>query len=188
MPSKHANRENAVLRDRLQAMVEIEDVARHPTLLAVVTGECPNSICIKKSPHPIKCYTCLMHVLDFTEKPEYVEIAKLSIDHVHAGNVFADWLIDRRFLVELPQAEVQDNDFVFYFNEDAWKHAGLWSWSGRVLSKWGIGLLYEHELNEVPMGFGNDVKFYKRLQYNYAFVLFRRYVEEKGHPLESGDP
>ncbi len=188
MPSKNANREKAVLRDRLQTMVENPDVARHPALLAELTRECPNTICIKKSPHWIRCYTCLVHVLEFTEKPEYVEIERDEIDDINAGPVFAHWLIAGRFLVELSQAEAGDTDFVFYFNEGAWKHAGLWSRSGRVLSKWGIGLLYEHELNEVPMGFGNDVKFYKRLQYNYAFVLFRRYVKEKGHPLESGDP
>lgn len=65
---------NKVLREKLQEMTEVEDVAKHPALLDEVSRNCPNTIVLFDSPYPLKGYTCVMHVFDFTEKPEYAAI------------------------------------------------------------------------------------------------------------------
>ena len=179
MPGKN----NGVLRERLQTIIEVQDVSKHPALLAELTGECPNSIQIVKSPHPIDRYTCLMHVFDFTEKPEYVAIAKYGLGRIFAGTDFAHWLIERGHLVEVSQTEAQEGDLVFYFSEGSFKHVGLWQSGHRVLSKWGVGHLYDHEIPEVPMSYGTDVRFYNRIPYEETFGFFKQFVEENGIEL-----
>ena len=164
-------------------MVEVSVVTWHRRLLADLTRECPNTICIRESPHPIKCYRCLEHVLEFAENSTYIGVRSCEIDDINAGPLFAHWLIDKNILVELSRAKAGDSDFVFYFNKGTWKHAGLWSRYGRVISKWGQGHLYEHELFEVPMSFGNNVKYYRRLPCDDAIALFLRYAIEKNEEM-----
>lgn len=159
-------------------MTEVQDITQHSVLLAEITRECPNSIHIIESPHPIDQYTCLMHVLNFTEKPEYIDIANAGLGRIFAGLDFADWLVERGHLVEVSQGEAQKDDLVFYFDEGRFKHAGLWELNGCVLSKWGVGHLYNHELFEVPLSFGPDVSFYRQLLYEDAFSLFTQFAEE----------
>jgi hypothetical protein len=48
-------------------------------MLADITLECPNTIAVLNSPYPIGRYTCLMHILEFAEKPEYEAIAKREL-------------------------------------------------------------------------------------------------------------
>ncbi len=172
---------NVVLREKLQLITEVQDVSEHPALLVNLTSECPNSIRITESPHRIDQYKCLMHVLDFTGKPEYVDIA--SRIHLYAGTDFAHWLFERGHLVEVSQTEVKEGDFVFYCSEGNFKHVGLWQSGDRVLSKWGKGHLYDHEIFEVPMSYGAEVRFYNRLPYEEAFDLFKQFVEENGIKL-----
>ncbi len=174
---------NTVLRIKLQTMVEVQDVARHPTLLAEIARECPNSICITESPHPIERYTCLMHVLGFTEKPEYIAIARYGLGRVYAGTDFAQWLIKRELLAEVSQTKAEDGDLVFDFSVSRFKHVGLWRPNGRVLSKWGMGHLYDHELFEVPTSYGTDVRFYKRLLYEDAYDHFTQFAKENDIPF-----
>lgn len=175
------------LRNKLQTMTKVQDVTRHPVLLVEVTRGCPNSIRITESPHPIERYTCLMHVLDFTEKPEYIAIAETGLGHVFAGENFAHWLIDRGLLTEVSQIKAQESDLVYYFSEGKFRHVGLWHPSGRVLSKWGVGLLYNHKLFEAPISYGADVKFYKRLPYEEAYDYFTQFAEENGVSFQSVD-
>jgi hypothetical protein len=90
-----------------------------------------------------------MHVFGLTEKSEYVAIAGHGSGVVFAGRKFADWLIDNSHLEKCGQDEAQDGDIVFYFEGSDFRHAGFLD-RGRVISKWGLGGLYEHELLEVP--------------------------------------
>jgi len=70
---------------------------------------------------------------------------------------------------------------VFYFGDDErFKHAGLSLGSGRVISKWGIGQLYEHRLFEVPASYGSKVRFFRNLSYDEAFGNFMRFAEHSG--------
>lgn len=169
-------------------MTEVQDVGQHAALLHDIGREYPNSICIAESPHPIGRYTCLMHVFHFTEKPEYIDIADYRLGRVYAGAEFAHWLIENERLTEVSQAEAQNGDLIVYFREGRFKHIGLWQPNGRVLSKWGIGNLYDHELFEIPESYGNDVKFYRRLSYEDAYDLLTQFAEENGIPFENADP
>jgi len=170
-----------MLRKKLQQMTEVEDVSRHPALLVSLTRECPNTVAVLDSRHPIRRYTCLMHVFDFAEKDEYAAIATRDGGRIFAASVFAHWLLDNGLLEEVSQVDVQSGDIVLYFGGDGrFKHAGLSAGNGRVISKWGIGYLFEHGLLEVPDSYGSQVRCFKALPYRVAYGYFRRFAEQNG--------
>jgi hypothetical protein len=166
---------------RLQEMTEVSDVLRYPELLAGIAREIPNTIKLVASPYSISRYTCLVHVFDFAEKSEYVEIARRGFNVGYASPDFAHWLMDNGFLTEIKPQNVRNGDLVFYFNVDGrFKHAGIMVSKDRVLSKWGMGHLFEHALDEVPESYGAETRFFKNLKYEEGFEHFKTYVREKG--------
>jgi hypothetical protein len=173
------------LRKKLEEMTRVDDVSQHPVLLAALSREYPNTIVLLDSPHPIRRYTCMMHVLDFAEKPDYATIATHGRGEIFAASAFAHWLLDKGLLVELKQEDAREGDIVLYFNEDGrFKHAGLIGANGRVVSKWGTGHLYEHELLEVPECYGTTVRFFKGPSYDDAFDHFLQFAEDNGMRFE----
>ena len=175
---------NVLLRQELERMTGVPDVAQHQALLDVVTRKYPNSIQIKDSAHPIDRYTCLMYALDFVEKPEYIDIASYGLGHVFAGADFAMWLINSERLSPVYPPYVQTGDLVFYFDKGRFKHVGLWDSNERVRSKWGLGHLYEHVLFEAPVSYGNEKKFYAGLSFDLAFNHFVAFAEAQGLQFE----
>lgn len=174
-----------VLRKKLEEMTHVDDVSQHPVLLAALTRAYPNTIVLLDSPHPIRRYTCMMHILDFAEKSDYATIAKHGRGEIFAAGAFAHWLMDKGLLVELKQDDARERDIVLYFNaEGRFKHAGLISANGRVVSKWGIGHLYQHELLEVPESYGTTLRFFKGFSYEDAFGHFLQFAEESGMRFE----
>jgi len=169
------------LRERLEGMTRVDDVSQHPALLAALTRECPNTITLLDSIHPIGRYTCLMYVFDFVEKPEYVAIAGYVGGRIFAAGAFAHWLLDHGLLVEVTAPNAREGDIVIYFGEGGrFKHAGLSLATGRVISKWGIGHLYQHGFFEVPESYGTTIRLFKRLSYDDAFQYFEQFAEESG--------
>ncbi len=65
------------------------------------------------------------------------------------------------------------------------KHIGCCVEGGRLISKWGTGHLYEHEVLEVPLSYGKNVRFFKRLSFEEAFKNFARFAEDNGVPPQS---
>lgn len=168
------------LRKRLQAMTEIEDTSLHPELLDAIGREYPHTILVLGSAHPIARYTCLVHALGFVGSPEYEMIASRGFNVVFAGSGFARWLLDRGALIEISDADLEEHDLVFYFDNGHFKHAGLALNDQRIVSKWGRGHLYEHALWEVPQSYGTIVCFFKRLPYDRAVDFFVQFAKEKG--------
>jgi hypothetical protein len=163
------------------------DVQQHPALLEQLTAAYPNSIRVLPSTYPINRYTCLMHVLDFTEKPNYIAIATYPGINVFAGPEFAHWLVDKGYLTEVSEAQAAAGDLVMYFNEGNFKHIGILQEDARVVSKWGEGHLYEHALWEVPESYGESVRFFRPLAYDDAYEYFTQFAEEHGIPFEYAD-
>ena len=160
------------------------NVERHPALLQQLTAAYPNSIQVLVSEHPIHRYTCLMHVFEFVEKPNYIAIADYLGVNVFAGAEFAHWLINNRHLTQVPEAEAISRDLVMYFNECNFKHVGILQAGRRVVSKWGEGHLYNHALWEVPQSYGDNVRFFEPLSYDDAYDRFTYFAEERGIRFE----
>jgi hypothetical protein len=168
------------LRDRLQAMTEVEDVSQHAAILATIGRACPNTVQIVASQHPEGRYTCMMHVMEFVGSLKYEAIASKGFNVVFAGRQFAHWLLEEYILIEKPEIDVKEQIIVLYFANGRFMHAGLSFNRHRVISKWGTGHLYEHALWEVPQSYGDTVRFFKKPTCEEALNCFIRFARERG--------
>ena len=76
---------NIELRRRLEEMtVNGGEPVNHRGLLAGISRKFPNTIQPLESSLPEDCYTCGMHVLDFSENEEYIKIAGFGFPQVYA--------------------------------------------------------------------------------------------------------
>lgn len=171
-----------MLRRKLREMIAVSDAYRHPSLLRRLSRIHRNSIRLLPSSHPIYRYTCLMHVFSFVEHSDYIGIAHHGQGHVFAGADFAHWLITRGLLLPLRPEEARDGDLVFYFCDGWFKHAGMLTGGGRVISKWGTGQLYEHDPYEVPDHYGDELRYFASLSCETAYEYFRWFAAEQGIP------
>ncbi len=123
-----------------------------------------------------------MHVFSFAEHADYISIARHGQGEVFAGVDFAHWLIERGLLQPLRADEARAGDLVFYFDDGRFRHAGMLTAGGRVVSKWGTGQLYEHGLYEVPDNYGDDLRYFGSLSCATAFEYFTWFAVERGVP------
>jgi hypothetical protein len=71
-----------------------------------------------------------------------------------------------------------------YFNQGRWTHVGRTAGPARAISKWGVGLLYEHDLSEVPEQYGDEVRFFHNPGLDASLDLFVRYAKARGMQFE----
>ena len=161
-------------------MTLVKDVDQHPEILRRISQQCPNTIRLLESQHPIGRYTCLVHALDFTEKPEYLAIAKYPFRCAFAGPEFAHWLIGGGHLKELSAGSANRGDLILYLDNGQFKHAAIFLSDGRANSKWGVGHLFEHGILEVPSSYASEVRFFGRLPYDVAHGCFVDFARESG--------
>ena len=169
---QRSSRSEAVLRKRLQEMTESRNVSRHRELLTAIARACPHTVKILTSERPIRSYTCLMHVFGFDGHRDNAAIARRCNGRVFAGANYAHWLIDNSELEEIDPMRIRAGDLAMYFNDGVFKHVGLIGGNDRLVSKWGIGNLYDHRTFEVPESYGSEVRYYRRLTVADAFQLF----------------
>lgn len=173
--------ENFELRQRLEEMtVHGGEPVDHRNLLSSISSDCPNTIQSLNSKLPESCYTCGMYVFDFSGNEEYIRIASFGASEVYAGRAFFEWLLENHLLQEINEAEANENDLIMYFDNGRWRHVGFWKLNGRVESKWGAGLLYNHGLWEVPTQYGGSVRFFRSLASASAMALFLRFALSRG--------
>jgi len=168
------------LREELQSMTELEDVSQHPAILEEIRRRSAHSILLVQSRFPIAHYTCLMHVMAFAGSKEYQAIASRGLNVVFAGSEFAHWLIERGDITEISSMSSSERKMVFYFADNRFKHAALFKKGHRLVSKWGRGHLYEHEVWEVPKTYGGSIRIFERLTYDKALSQFIRFAKDKG--------
>jgi hypothetical protein len=108
----------------------------------------------------------------------------MGLGLVYAGREFFEWLIDNQLLNEIAAQKGVDGDLVMYLDQDRWSHIGRLAGRERALSKWGVGLLYEHDLCEVPEQYGDEVRFFRNPGCEASIDLFIRYAKAKGIQFE----
>jgi len=168
------------LRVRLQAMTMDGDVSNHAAQLAAITETHLNSVQPLPSEQPIASYTCAMHALGLVGNPTYKCIAQFGLGRIYAGKDFVHWLIATKWLEET--ATPEPGGIGVYFDAGEFKHIGKCAADGRICSKWGTGLLYDHSVDEVPSSYGNDVRFYKLLPNDASISAFVVFASESGVP------
>ena len=82
------------------------------------------------------------------------------------------------YMTEKVSESPSNGDYVLYFSDQTIVHAGKME-SGRVISKWGRGHIWIHGICEVPAGYGNQVKYYNRLEKTTCIEAFCEWIKEK---------
>jgi hypothetical protein len=98
------------------------------------------------------------------DKPRYERLVDQTNNSVLMNSGFIMERLDRGESIEIDAAEAQPNDIVVYFAGDQLKHAGrIIAVSGKltIRSKWGGNEVHEHELWEVPLEHGDEVRFFR---------------------------
>jgi len=179
---KHNDRVKT-LRQRLRMMTESGRAPNeHHDDLKAITQEISNTIRILDHKLAEDRYTCGMHALGLEKSEDYAAIAGHGLGLVYAGRDFFEWIIAKQQLNEVTGAS--DGDLVMYFSQGRWTHIGRLMGPERAVSKWGVGLLYEHDLPEVPEQYGDEVRFFCHPGPDASLDLFVLYAKARGVEFE----
>jgi hypothetical protein len=116
--------------------------------------------------------TCLPYAFELTNNPTYRVIASEFNREVFAGRKFAEWLLNN-WLRELSDPTL--GQLALYFSDKIWRHAGFVIAADRITSKWGTFPVYDHDFWEVPISYGNELRFFQRPSREDALPLFLDY-------------
>ena len=120
-------------------------------------------------------FTCYQYAFNLVDPPpEVVRIASAH-ENIYPSSAFVQYLIDHT-LTELPAPK--DRCVLVYSNGQEIKHAGKMQ-EQMVTSKWGTAHLWRHRIYEVPITYGNDVRFFDAIQAEESAQTFLRYAERE---------
>lgn len=168
-----------------------QELSEHGRLLKSLRPKFQHSI-LKSSLNNIEClavndFNCFEYTFGLIYSEEYKDILEYQkgwkITPVGADKDFLLFMLRNNNLNEVDFPDVQDENIIVYFDSSQPTHAGNML-KGRVKSKWGKGLLLEHEIFEVPELYGNEVKFYTNIPFEDCIDAFISYAEERGIEFE----
>lgn len=149
------------LREKLQELTECGDLEKQVSFMEGLRKEFNHNIvlCQKFGRNVEKQYTCFMHGLDVPNAEEVKNILRRN-HKIIFGTKFVRDLIDKGVL-----SLNETGSVLIYFRDNDPVHAGKFSYqTNRVISKWGIGHLWEHNLWEVPAFYGNEYKLFSPVE------------------------
>lgn len=112
-------------------------------------------------------YNCFMYALELQTNEHIKAILRANYPQLKFGSSYITELIDSKLLREDVEGKV-----VIYFNGDKPMHAARRISSKLYVSKWGLGLLWQHGLYDLPSEYGDRHKFYRRSSLEAAIKLF----------------
>jgi len=178
--SSSNDKNNMRLRQEISEITDFMGVEKHEEELNKLKEGPQYSHSIKrhKYAYPYCEYTCMVYVFGFAGHEGYRKIALLKKENVFAGITFAEYLIKSAYLKEIENPK-STRKMILYFNDKKLVHGGI-SIGKRVISKWGNQLHWRHGIWEVPVKYGDTVKYYELLSTNTAFKYFVKYAETFG--------
>jgi len=133
---------------------------RHPIVISDLTIEIPHSIELAPAGFApalsIDRYNCFEFALGLAGRREVMLISSF-VPSTCCNATFVEYLIPSP-LTAVGKSP-SDGDLVLYRDSQQFTHAGLIH-HNRVLSKWGEGYLWLHDLLEVPASYGDSVSFF----------------------------
>jgi hypothetical protein len=121
--------------------------------------------------------TCATYALALTGDAVYQFVATRFQRKLFAGRDFMEWLVQNHLHeIERPHT----NCLALYFSNAEWKHVGVVSSPGRVVSQWGTFPVYDHAVYEVPARYGDVVRYFHLPDTAEAVRLFLQYVKTWG--------
>jgi hypothetical protein len=162
------NRRNKALRIALDFPAGTL-VGEHAAKLETIRRGYPHTIVLKQEPADL---TCVPYAFGLTNNLMYRKIAAGFNREVFAGQKFIEWVLNDR-LREVSRRTL--GALALYFSAKIWRHIGFISAMDRVTSKWGTFPVYDHHLWEVPISYGDKLRFFKRPAPEDAVALFLDY-------------
>lgn len=175
MKKRFATDDMSPLRAAIDA-TDSFDRHRHSSIVAELTGTYSHRIEYRGLNEEGNCAT---FALGLTENAIDLSVASRGARHTIVGRDFIEWLI-RNHLSELEKPV--PGSLALYFHEQVWQHIGVVAAHGRIVSQWGRYPIYEHDVFEVPTGYGNNVRYFKMIDSAEALSLFREYAGAAGLP------
>ncbi len=167
-----------MLRTRLQEITDNPDVSSHRTMLEALRQELPHSIEMLSGPNDDLQYNCVVHAFGVQEDQEYIALVLAGPQDVHGDTTFVQFMIENGDLDE--REHPASGLLAVYFHEGLVRHIGRLISEFRVISKWGIGHLYEHDFFEVPSSYGEVVRYFRSAERDQVLSRFIEFAEGKG--------
>jgi len=166
------------LRIELQKIAE-EDVTTHRAKIDQLSSgvNCSIRVLPDYDHTSREKFNCFEYALGLTEQLPNFRLADLADYGVLADWRFIDYLREQDILHEKPIDDLHDGDLVIYIKETKAEHSGKWK-KGRVISKWGSGLMYDHEPYETPLNYG-EPRYFKAIPFRETKDLFLNYARGK---------
>ena len=158
------------LRERLELIVmdlDAHPLESHASRIAELVQAHPHSIAQQKSDHSIESYNCVIHALGLRGK-----MAEFQYPLLFAGTALVNHLIGQ----ELEQCDPRPDAVVAWSSEGVLRHVGKLIATDRVESKWGLGHLWAHGLDELPLRYGDVTGFYAPIEPEVILVELRKIV------------
>jgi hypothetical protein len=146
------------LRIRLDEITDDLDkypLETHPQCLSDLARVKPHAILPLNSVAPLGTYNCVLHALDLVGRMTEYQDPLLV-----ARTAFVSYLIKEG---ALKGCNAQSGALVTWSTSQGLKHIGKLVSPIRAESKWGLGILCEHGLEEIPIRYGDPSGFYSPL-------------------------
>ncbi len=173
-----------MLRARLQQITDNRDLSTHRTMLETLRQELPHSIEMLSGPNDDLQYNCVVHAFCVQEDQEYIDLWHACPQHVHGDTTFVQFMIENG---DLKEREHPASGLLAYFPEGAFRHIGRLISESRIVSKWGIGHLYEHDIFDVPSCYGEVVRYSRSAERDQVLNRFIEFAEGKGVHFGASD-
>ena len=147
-------------------------------MLEALRQELQHSIAVLSGPNENLHYNCVMYAFGIEEDQEYIDRVSACPEDVHGDTTFVQFMIENGDLDE--REHPAPGLLTIYFNEGRVRHIGRLISKSRVVSKWGIGHLYEHDIFDVPSNYGEVVRYFKTAERDQVLSRFVEFAEGKG--------
>ncbi len=167
-----------MLREALDdvALMAVETQADR---IAALRKDPGHSIFVLDSAVPLDRYTAGAFAFYLIDDPTFLQVVSVPFRRIFAGPEFVEYLMRCGRLTARDEQAVQAGDLVIYLADGEVRHVGRALQRGRVVSKWGSGLLCEHGVWEVPASYGNTVRCCVGPGREDSIALFADYAENQ---------
>ncbi|MCC8999700.1 MAG: hypothetical protein LM522_09405 [Candidatus Contendobacter sp.] len=174
-----------LLRTRLNEITGNGKPETHPCLIDKLSCEIPHSIKVLTKPESDLNFNCVMYAFGIEDIPQRIQLPKNDSDYFYADTHFVQNLINKKYMIEEQQAD--DSCVIVYSNNYKIRHIGRLISESRVISKWGLGHLYEHNFFESPSDYGDKIRFFRPPSRERTIKLFRSYACYNGYRFFKND-
>lgn len=156
------DRRQAKLRQQLLNVIAEEVTGLHEQKILHLAKQYPEAHLQPHPPTSHLVFNCVMFAFDLVDR---VEPNVIQLDNKQIGflvdSAFLQNTLDHGLLTEIEQGQAAPDDLLVYFAKGKPMHMAKYLTCSHCLSKWGIGLLCEHGLWDLPRSYGDLVRYYK---------------------------